>query len=479
MSKALLITGLFIIALAAAIYAPPKAITIPSFAGTTSPANTMWDGASEFTKFLNGTFRLTFLQEISDLNNYGADGEYSDVLILLGPDIEYSDDEIRDIRNFLNRGGSILIADETGSVNSLLRTLYRAEISVDKYLEYTMVLETNITPYIWIANFTYPAPYTVNVDLPSYISKLGMLKEAGSYIEIYSQDPVDEINITIYRGYAAYYQAIHRAFVIADTSLFINHYIDKSQRKDFIYSVIIWLSTGEPGSFPVGDGERRNEIRVLLDVSHYSYKTLSLPLPHMGMIIASYLSQYGEEFNRYTYDYIINTPAPLKLFIILMVGLSVYRSSRRWYVKKVESDAPIKISRERKVMVYSPELEDIKISLRRRGIYKRMIANLYEITDLILRKRVGVSIEQLIVENSGWDLISVYIGKEDRDRLRKTLKEIFDVREYLEGRRRFMFIIRWKAKFYRLANNLNVLFERLGVPLIGDKSGKGVEYWFR
>jgi hypothetical protein len=428
---------------------------------------------------LENDFNLVLMDDLQKLISYGSKDGYSDILLLIGPDKELNTTEIMYIRKFLDRGGAILVADETGRINKLISSLYGAEISVDKYSEYAATIERNDTSYVWMANMTFPYSYFVDIDLPSYLSGLGVLKSAGYYIEI-SLENGRHVKGGKVDNFAGYYDGEHRAFVVADTSFFINEYIGDNRRYNYIVSVLMWLSTGKVRVSSSEYSNVKKEVSVLVDNSHYEIKSTSFPLPHIGMIMANYLSNYGEEFNRYTYDYIINAPPSAKFFMILLLGLSIYRSSRRWYEKKVESDTPVKMSRERRVIMYSPELENIRLNIRRRGIYKRMIANLYEMTDLILMKKVGTSIESLIIENRGWDLLSVYVPDgTEKERLYKTLKELHRVRQYLEGNRRFIFIFRWRWKFYQLADNLNILFARLGVPLIGEKIGKGIEYWFR
>ncbi|NJE62128.1 DUF4350 domain-containing protein [Thermococcus sp. 21S7] len=98
-------------------------LTVPLFKSSTpySMFNSDWDGTSKFAKLayhegkkvipLLGTFDTT---NISKLNG---------VLMIIGPNMTFTSAETEQIRLFLERGNTLLIADDFGTGNELLKAL--------------------------------------------------------------------------------------------------------------------------------------------------------------------------------------------------------------------------------------------------------------------------------------------------------------------------------------------------------------------
>ena len=107
------------------VYAPQKYIIHKTFAKTLSPYNADEYGTLNFIEFFNNTGYNVVLGGPQNLSRLG-DG---DIYVLIGPDQSLSEEEIRQVKAFLKRGGSILIADELGTVNTLTETLFGTRIN--------------------------------------------------------------------------------------------------------------------------------------------------------------------------------------------------------------------------------------------------------------------------------------------------------------------------------------------------------------
>ena len=81
--------------------------------------NTNWNGCSEFAKVLADRGKL-----VPVLYPYNSiDLKREGVLIVVGPDVRFSPLEIEEVRSFLEKGGTLFIADDFGLANSLLEGL--------------------------------------------------------------------------------------------------------------------------------------------------------------------------------------------------------------------------------------------------------------------------------------------------------------------------------------------------------------------
>lgn len=486
MSKKWMFIIILFLALAAAIYAPQKTLSVETYRGVTSVYNTEWNGISELVDLLKEQYKnnvwnvnveVEILRDLSILKEniiLGRNGKLHDVLVIIGPDKPYSGEEIEIIRDFLDDGGSILIADELGTVNNLINTLFGSSISTTATHEYLSYINSGATvdwrgevtlPILIAALETEPpipilvnGTYSLSLDLPSYFEKMGSLKLCGTYYTLISGQSYGPLSLA-----GSIDTDLSKVFVIADTSIFINKYVGREVNRRLIRNLFNWLTNLYNYS---GGGA---DIKIYIDESHHIPISLELPLPHIGMIIANYLEFYGSEINRYFYEYIIYASTPTKLLIILSISMSIYTLARRWHRGPIVEDIPLKHVVERKILVYSPEYENMRIKIKRRGIYKRLIGDLYNIVNFMLSTKLGISVEDLVVYNRGWDKLSIYIGDEaDIARYKSVFRELYKIRCFLEGKVRIILVFRWKHKFNYFINMFNPLLKKLGFELRGD-----------
>ncbi|ADG13903.1 conserved hypothetical protein [Methanocaldococcus infernus ME] len=90
--------------------------------------NKKWNGCFEFGKLLYHLGNIKPIINPYSMYKFNSDG----VLIIIAPDIDYSDEEINIIKNFLESGGILILADDTGKVNKLLEKLNIKEKIINK-----------------------------------------------------------------------------------------------------------------------------------------------------------------------------------------------------------------------------------------------------------------------------------------------------------------------------------------------------------
>jgi len=98
----------------------PLAVPVIKTSAEFSMFNTNWDGCSEFAKILARSGELVPVMysyntiKLSKLNG---------VLLIIGPSIDFSQQEAEEVKTFLKNGGVLFIADDFGMANSLLAKL--------------------------------------------------------------------------------------------------------------------------------------------------------------------------------------------------------------------------------------------------------------------------------------------------------------------------------------------------------------------
>ena len=82
--------------------------------------NTRWNGCSEFAKLLAERGKVApIMYPYNSVELSKLDG----VLIVVGPDVDFSSLEAEEVKGFLKNGGILFIADDFGTANSLLEKL--------------------------------------------------------------------------------------------------------------------------------------------------------------------------------------------------------------------------------------------------------------------------------------------------------------------------------------------------------------------
>ena len=98
----------------------PLAVPIIKTSAEFSMFNTKWDGCSEFARLLS---EKGSIMPIFYTYNSARVSELEGTLVVIGPNIDFSSFEAEEVRGFLENGGTLFIADDFGTANSLLEKL--------------------------------------------------------------------------------------------------------------------------------------------------------------------------------------------------------------------------------------------------------------------------------------------------------------------------------------------------------------------
>ncbi|WP_456452437.1 DUF4350 domain-containing protein [Thermococcus sp.] len=107
-------------------------LTVPLFKSSTpySMFNTGWDGTARFAMLLHSKgINLMPLFQSFDMENLK---DKNGVLIIIAPDLSYTSSELAQIRDFVKRGNTLLIADDFGYGDDILKAL-NLPVRISKY----------------------------------------------------------------------------------------------------------------------------------------------------------------------------------------------------------------------------------------------------------------------------------------------------------------------------------------------------------
>ena len=98
-------------------------VTVPLFKSSTSYSifNTGWDGASKFARLAHDEGKN--ILPVFEPFDTAKIGKMHGVLLIIGPNVSFTRSEVNELREFLGRGNTVLIADDFGTGNELLRAL--------------------------------------------------------------------------------------------------------------------------------------------------------------------------------------------------------------------------------------------------------------------------------------------------------------------------------------------------------------------
>lgn len=168
--------------------------------------NTGWNGTSKFarTTYESGKFSPTF-----ELQYTGADltvvrmrldeidlDPLTDALMIIGPDMEFSEKEGSIVGDFVRNGGALMLADDFGTANSLLASMGAGsrfsnklvmDLAFDKKPEFSVCFdfkEDEITRNVTTALLNYPSsviPSATNSETIAWTSIASWLDMNGDH----------------------------------------------------------------------------------------------------------------------------------------------------------------------------------------------------------------------------------------------------------------------------------------------------------
>ncbi len=513
------------------VYAPQKYIIHKTFAKTLSPYNADEYGTLNFIEFFNNTGYNVVLGGPQNLSRLG-DG---DIYVLIGPDQSLSEEEIRQVKAFLKRGGSILIADELGTVNTLTETLFGTRIN-DTYVEklFTYINSTRAKRLRVIAsnepvlfpthigvlalpdNVSVLEPLEPGMDvynasmylyslyeefsylraegymayptsLPSYIEELGIMMPAGYIVVVDKRDPDTGKTYSKLSVFSAYYNPdddpLHRyagrVYLVTDTLLFTNSYVVSSLEEAYMWGQVyrrMEFYSRLMHWLSKGTVDSYPPPTILFDSIHYQPYEVKVPLPHLGRLLVGMLAEEVKLWKDTYMDRIDTIPIWLMPLLVLFVVISVYTTYRRRVKVKSGDDRWIPPVEERRFVAESPFLKRLKEGIRDKEFYKDMIMGLYDLYNYILKEIIGRDIEEIVREGLP-PAVEEKLGGEASSKILESCRRIYGLREKIVYRRMLPFILSWKKTFEKLSYEVDYVCSRLGIEFIEEiEGGKKIEY---
>jgi len=193
------------------------------------PLNSGWNGCS---KVASAAANVTLLSSYSKLSPNS-----SSLLAIIGPNIQLSDEESSNVRSFLEAGGTVLVADDFGTGNSLLQRLEIGARFSGKPLADLYYYDKD--PGFPIIRGFSPSSLTENVSViilnrPSFLeidnsSQVTRLASSSpfSFIDLSGENrPLANETIDSYPVMAAAKIGRGTLILISDPSMFVNDMID-------------------------------------------------------------------------------------------------------------------------------------------------------------------------------------------------------------------------------------------------------------
>lgn len=139
--------------------------------------NSGWNGCSQIAikTYKSGNFQPTITFDQNELTpvqksfvEYDLDPEKSSIVII-GPTVTFSESEVRYIKNFLEKGGILLLSDDFGSANDLLLRIGAiSRFSNDLLLDFAFEKKSSFVSIFNFLNDTHPILWNVSSILLNY-----------------------------------------------------------------------------------------------------------------------------------------------------------------------------------------------------------------------------------------------------------------------------------------------------------------------
>jgi hypothetical protein len=233
------------------------------------PSNVGWNGCSEIASNKNATLLQSYNQELPT----------NSTLVIIGPSLPYSVKDSTIIGNYLRSRGTVLLADDFGSGNSLLEELNVSARFAGKPLADLYAYSKG--PAFPLANVFSNSSVLDNasvviLDHPSFLdigdsSQVTVLASSSpfSFIDLQGNGkPVQNESVRSYPVIAYVHVGAGSLVLISDASMFINEMIGLYDNSRLFASIL-----------KIGGGS------LLFDVAHLSHA----PLTNMRLAIKDYL----------------------------------------------------------------------------------------------------------------------------------------------------------------------------------------------
>lgn len=222
----------FLVFIGVLLFILPLAVPVIKTSAEFSMFNTKWNGGSEFAKVLFEKGKLVPILYPYNSIDFKREG----ILIIIGPDIGFSPLETEKVRDFLERGGTLFIADDSGRANSLLDGLRVKSKFSDKPLRdifYSRRDDFPVVVRIEDPELSYGVEKVI-LNIPSVIMEL-----EGSVFS--SKLSIVEGNMKSYPILAEMRYGEGRIIMLSDPDILINDMA--SENKRFINNLVEYFGS--------------------------------------------------------------------------------------------------------------------------------------------------------------------------------------------------------------------------------------------
>ncbi len=453
----------FLIALAVIVFIamlqyPPR---VPSLASGASPANTGWDGTSDFLKLLQAMgYRVYVITDWCSAYRLSKSINKSVTVVIISPEEPYSRGEVdclvTMIQDSLSRTGhaSLLVADEGPYTNPILRLLGVDAEVVSRYL----VKSVRGDPYP-LARLKVPNDGTYELVL-NYAAKLEYWGSA-------------ELGGTTLKGnvVAAYeVKGGFKAYVISDGSVFINEVLrlnrSRYDYKGFIESLMSWL--GKPSDYVVMV-EGAKYVSSLNKVLN-EFKASLMTGADLSKLVALFIAML-HPMVWFPIFHNIALSADMKfrellitneVFRLASVGLAalliLYVLNRVLGVKESVSDEALTPVSEVDIIVDTPVRREVVAGKLRLG--KEDVVALYDIVNEVLKKTLGKGLEDPEVVHALASITGL-----DEGFLRRYVSRLRRLNEKVREGKFLPIVISWNRTARKLISESDEVLKRLGTAL--------------
>jgi len=199
----------------------PVAVPVIKTTAEFSMFNTKWNGCSKFAKLLKEKGKVVpILYSYNSIELKKLDG----VLVVIGPSVEFSEPEAKEVKEFLKHGGTVFVADDFGTANTLLEKLgVKARFSRKKLKNLFYIKNENFPLLVRINNPILAQNVSkVILNVPSTIT--GIKKDACG-CRVFGSCVLAELEYE--KG---------KIILLSDPSILINEMFDEN--KNFIKNLI-------------------------------------------------------------------------------------------------------------------------------------------------------------------------------------------------------------------------------------------------
>lgn len=471
---------LIIVALVAAIYAPPIQLAAQdqfSSESAVSPLNTGWGGTSFFVSEAKkmGYPVIYANSTVNDLKEVEGKALY----VLMGSDTALTDQEQTLIELKMQSDDlSLLIAEGNQTNNNFLSKMFGITINGNPVFDHDSPFQDK---RVLFATVQLNGTKQIRINVASPILQSGNAADGFSAkpIGYTGRQSYDAGNSSVgARVVAATIDrnGVTKGIIFSDSGVFINAILNSTENRDeqrVAASAIESLTQGD------------RKTTILIDNSHYERTSAALPfsIPPIGMLVAVFLIPYLETFNQ-TYDsFLASASAPLLLLIGVSTLVGTYFGLKRWMGRQpIGNDTPkVPVIESTRLIENSSKTAIAGMKMNGR-FYLDTLAKLYYVLDDLVKREFGAQLEQIGFDDTDWH-IGDRIGWDNQQRLVKIAKDLSMIRDKAEGRRRFLFppVLSWKRKFSQITAETDKVLKAMGTYLVESegKEVRGIEYRLR